>query len=68
MKFLLAILCIALETVALAAQTPVWQPSPGHAQIPIWPATPPDAHPAKASVTEPVLTQLRISAHLEPGT
>ncbi len=27
------------------AQTKVWQPSPGHTQIAIWPATPPDAQP-----------------------
>jgi acetyl esterase/lipase len=31
---------------SVAAQTPVWQPSPGHTQIPIWPAEPPDARPA----------------------
>ena len=28
---------------ALRAQTHVWQPSPGHTQVPIWPGTPPDA-------------------------
>jgi len=27
----------------LRAQTPGWQPSPGHTQIAIWPGTPPDA-------------------------
>jgi acetyl esterase/lipase len=27
------------------AQTNVWQPSPGHAQFPIWPGTVPDAQP-----------------------
>lgn len=27
------------------AQTTVWQPSAGHTQIPLWPATPPDAQP-----------------------
>ena len=27
---------------APAAPAPVWQPSPGHVQIPIWPGTPPD--------------------------
>ena len=27
------------------AQTKVWQPSPGHTQIAIWPGTPPDAQP-----------------------
>ncbi len=29
----------------LSAQTNVWQPSPGHTQIPIWPKEPPDAQP-----------------------
>jgi len=27
----------------LVAQTNVWQPSPGHTQIPIWPGAAPDA-------------------------
>jgi acetyl esterase/lipase len=30
---------------ALRAQTSVWQPSPGHTQIPIWPGAAPDAQP-----------------------
>jgi acetyl esterase/lipase len=30
----------------LSAQTPAWQPSPGHTQVPIWPKEPPDAQPA----------------------
>ncbi|GAB2560651.1 alpha/beta hydrolase [Dyella jejuensis] len=29
----------------LHAQPQVWQPSPGHTQIPLWPGTPPDAQP-----------------------
>jgi acetyl esterase/lipase len=29
----------------LSAETPVWQPSPGHTQVPIWPKEPPDAQP-----------------------
>lgn len=35
--------------VRLSAQTPVWQPSPGHTQVPIWPGAAPDPQP----VTEP---------------
>ena len=27
------------------AQTPAWQPSPGHTQMPIWPGVVPDAQP-----------------------
>jgi len=30
---------------ALSAETPIWQPSPGHTQVPIWPKGPPDAQP-----------------------
>ena len=37
---------IALASFCAHAQTNLWQPSPGHTQIPIWPGTPPDAHPA----------------------
>ena len=29
----------------LSAQTHVWQPSPGHTQVPIWPGAVPDAQP-----------------------
>ena len=35
--------CILCACCHLSAQTNVWQPSPGHVQIPIWPGTPPDA-------------------------
>ncbi|MDW5265695.1 MULTISPECIES: alpha/beta hydrolase [Acidobacteriaceae] len=45
-------LLLALYTMfafgALNAQTPTWQPTPGHVQIPIWLSTPPDPRPAKA--------------------
>jgi len=33
------------------AQAPVWQPSAGHTQIPIWPRTPPDLQPAAGPET-----------------
>jgi acetyl esterase/lipase len=42
-------LIIALSVVfafgSLSAQTPVWQPSPGRTQVPIWPGAAPDAQP-----------------------
>jgi acetyl esterase/lipase len=41
---LLIIAVVALG--GLTAQTPVWQPSPGHTQVPIWPGAVPDAQPA----------------------
>ena len=34
------------------AQTHVWQPSPGHTQVPIWPGTVPDAQPVLAPESE----------------
>jgi acetyl esterase/lipase len=37
--------CVALACVVLNAQTNVWQPSPGHTQLPIWPGAVPDAQP-----------------------
>ena len=45
------ILCVALMLCDLRAQTNVWQPSPGHTQIPIWPKEPPDAKPAAGPET-----------------
>ena len=41
MKIFILALCLLLSS-ALLAQNHTWQPSPGHAQIPIWPRTPPD--------------------------
>ncbi len=38
------VLYFAFACAGLSAQTNVWQPSPGHAQIPIWPGAIPDAH------------------------
>jgi acetyl esterase/lipase len=38
-------LCVVFGFSALSAQKPVWQPSPGHTQIPIWPGAAPDPQP-----------------------
>jgi acetyl esterase/lipase len=46
MKPLLVALCLLSASAALRAQTSVWEPSPGHTQIPIWPGAAPDAQPA----------------------
>jgi acetyl esterase/lipase len=45
MKTLLFSTCIVFAFGCLRAQTTVWQPSPGHAQIPIWPNAVPDLQP-----------------------
>jgi acetyl esterase/lipase len=46
MKPLLFALCVVFACGGLSAQTPGWQPSPGHTQVPIWPGAVPDAQPA----------------------
>ena len=40
----------------LQAQQPAWQPSPGHQQIPIWPAAAPDARAAKGPESTEVVS------------
>ena len=44
-KLIQAFLVAAFACGNLSAQTTVWQPSPGHTQVLIWPGTPPDAQP-----------------------
>ena len=36
------LLALVANGSALRAEPIVWQPSPGHTQIPIWPGAPPD--------------------------
>jgi len=47
MKPLIFALCVVFAFGGLNAQTPAWQPSPGHTQAPIWPGAVPDARPAE---------------------
>jgi acetyl esterase/lipase len=51
MKCLSFALCIASAFSSLNAQTPAWQPSPGHTQVPIWPGAVPDARPVTGPET-----------------
>jgi acetyl esterase/lipase len=61
-----SLLALAGAGTVVRAEPAVWQPSPGHAQVPIWPGTPPDqpAMPgpetvkqmAVANVTRPTMT------------
>jgi len=44
MKLLIFVLCV-FPFGGLSAQTPAWEPSPGHTQVPIWPGTVPDPQP-----------------------
>jgi acetyl esterase/lipase len=48
MKHLLFAFCAVLVLGDMSAQTTVWQPPPGHTQVPIWPGAPPDAQPVAA--------------------
>jgi acetyl esterase/lipase len=45
MKHLIIVVCIVFACGGLSAQTPDWQPLPGHTQVPIWPGAAPDAQP-----------------------
>jgi len=47
MKLLIFALCVVFAFSVLSAQTPAWQPSPGHTQVPLWPGAVPNARPAK---------------------
>jgi acetyl esterase/lipase len=57
MKPLIFALSIALGG-GLSAQTPTWQPSPGHTQVPIWPAAAPDSQPAAGPETTTTSVEL----------
>jgi hypothetical protein len=52
MKFVVAVLFVALATTASGARGATWQPSRGHKQLQIWPGTVPDArrHPGSETV------------------
>jgi acetyl esterase/lipase len=45
MKRLLFAICVVSALASLSAQTPVWRPSPGHTEAPIWPGAVPDQQP-----------------------
>jgi acetyl esterase/lipase len=51
MKPFIAALSVVFAFSSLSAQEPVWQPSPGHTQAPIWPGAVPDPQPAKGPET-----------------
>lgn len=63
MKFLLIALCILCACSGLSAQQTVWQPSPGHTQIPIWPGAAPD----QQSVAGPEVATTRTKDNLVAG-
>jgi acetyl esterase/lipase len=54
-KAILAGLGLFLLSSSALADAKIWEPAPGHVQVPIWPGTPPDAlpHPKPESVGPP---------------
>src|SRR3954463_1264730 len=58
MKSLPFALCLACALEHLHAQPNVWQPSPGHTQLPIWPGAAPGAHAHPVSGPEYVTNML----------
>jgi acetyl esterase/lipase len=44
-KSLIFAFCVVFALSGLSAQKPVWHPSRGHTQVPIWPGAAPDAQP-----------------------
>ena len=49
MRVLIFAVCVVFACGGVTAQKAVWQPSPGHTQIPIWPGAAPDAQPVKGA-------------------
>jgi acetyl esterase/lipase len=63
MKIYLLVLFVASSCCSLRAQTGVWQPAPGHTQVPIWPGTPPDAQPVPSPEYARTVKELVASRH-----
>ena len=58
MKPFLIAVCVVFAGLPLVCQTPAWQPSPGHTQVPIWPGAAPDARRATKPETTEIVTEL----------
>jgi acetyl esterase/lipase len=59
MKPLLFAFFVVFALGGLSAQTPAWQPSPGHTQVPIWPGAIPDAQPVAKPEYAEVVTETK---------
>jgi acetyl esterase/lipase len=51
MRALFLMLCATLAAAGARAEPSVWQPAPGHVQIPLWPGVVPDAQPVPGPET-----------------
>ena len=54
-------LCLLAVCGSVGAKTMVWQPTAGHAQIPLWPGAVPDAQPVPGPETEAPRTERLIA-------
>jgi len=57
MKLWTVALCLLAICGSAPAKTMVWMPAAGHAQIPLWPGTAPDAQPMPGPETEALRTE-----------
>src|ERR1700677_1543693 len=64
MKPLIFIVSVVFAVGSLSAQMPVWQPSPGHTQVPIWPGRVPDPQP----VAGPEFAETTAKPWMDTGT
>jgi acetyl esterase/lipase len=61
MRHLIFLLFLASGFCGLSAQQTVWQPSPRHTQVPIWPGTAPDPQPVKGPESMEIDTKFLIA-------
>ena len=57
MKLWVIALCLLAACGSVCAKTMVWQPTVGHAQLPLWPGAVPDAQPVPGPETEALRTE-----------
>jgi|GEM_PF-3665074 len=57
MKHLILAWCVVFAFGSLSAQKAVWQPSPGHTQVPIWPGAPPNPEPVTGPESMSTITK-----------
>jgi len=68
MKALIFTACVVFAFGGLSAQKTVWQPSPGHRQVAIWPGAVPDARPVAGPETMEITTNPKDFVAGKPGT
>jgi acetyl esterase/lipase len=67
MKPFIFALSVVFACVGLSAQKPVWQPSPGHTQIPIWPGAAPDPQPVAGPESMDIDPTFRVAGRTAIG-